>query len=223
MNLELLLSKIFIVLVPFGTFMIIVKYKEKVSHTYKDDQLEMIEKYLIDYFSLTEEEITFEIHDVCFTLKPDCYPVETIGNINVYQNDYPFGSLAQYFLNDQKYAYDLYESLAHKCKSLKVPMKERYSYTSMFVALNQYLNVKDTTIKESLFQLKNILTILVNEKRMQQQYYRYVMILFEILQRYQKLESVDVINQNTCDRTRKVVQKVVRILSEKAYERNIEG
>ena len=218
MNLEMFLSKILMILVSFGTFMIIVKYKQKVSHTYQDDQLNSIENYLIDYFGLTDEEIILQINEDTFTLEPDCYPVKTIGDINVYKNDYPFGSLGQYFLNDQKYAYDLYEVLVHKCKSLKAPHKERKTYTSMFITLDKYLVIKDSDILESLYQLKNILTSLVNEKRMCQQYYRYVMILFEILERYQKLESVDVIDIKTNERTKNVVKKVVRILYEKAYE-----
>ncbi len=218
MTLEMFLSKLLMILVPFGTFMIIVKYKQKVSHTYQDDKLAGIERYLKDYFGLTDEEIILQINEDTFTLKPESYPVETIGDIQVYKNDYPFGSLAQYFLNNQKYAYDLYEVLIHKCKSLKIPVKERKTYSSMFVSLEEYMVIKDSYILEYLFQLKNILTLLVNEKRMNQQYYRYVMILFGILERYQKLESVDVIDTKTRERTKNVVKKVNRILSDKAYE-----
>ena len=218
MNIEMFLSKILMILVPFGTFMFIVKYKQKVSHTYQNDKLDSIENYLIDYFELTDEEIIVQINEDTFTLKPESYPVETIGDIHVYKNDYPFGSLAQYFLNDQKYAYDLYEILIHKCKSLKIPIKERKTYTSMFVTLDTYMGNKDSDILESLFQLKNILTLLVNDKRLDQQYYRYVMILFDILERYQKLESVDVLDKKTRERTKNVLKKVIRILSDKAYE-----
>ncbi len=218
MNLEILLSKILMVLVPFGTFMIIVKYKEKVSHIYLDEQLSSIENYLIDYFNLTDEEINLQIQEDIFKLHPNQYPVTCLGDINVYKNDFPFGSLAQYFLNDQTYAYDLYKVLIKKCKNVKVPRKEMYSYASMFACFQQYLQIQDTTIREYLFQLQNILTILVNEKQMNAQYYRYIMILFDVLERYQKLESVDAIDERMRERTQKVTKKVVRIFSEKAYE-----
>lgn len=216
-NIEEILSKILLVAVPFGCFMFIVKYKERFTHTYNDEKLDEIEMYLIDYFSLTNEEIHFDIKEDHYYLQADSFPVETIGNINVYVNDFPFGSLSEYFLDDRKNAYDVYLWLVSKCKRLKVPHNEKKSYVSLFTTLDKYMNIQDEDIKESIFQLQNALNLLVKDKRMDERFYRYMMILFDILERYQKLESVNQIDEIMLERTKNVVQKVTRIISEKAY------
>ncbi len=192
-----------------------VKYKERYTHTYNEEKLDEIESYLVDYFSLTEEEI--KIDEYQCSLQADSFPVETIGDINVYINEFPCGSLSQYFLDDRKNAYEIYLWLVARCSKLKVPNSEKKSYVSLFTTLEAYLVIENDSIKESLYQLQNALNLLVKDKRMDEQFYRYMMILFDILEGYQKLESVHQLTDEINTRTQNVVQKVTRIISKKAY------
>ena len=163
----------------------------------------------MDYFSLCDDPLKYEFDEDTILLQANHFPVETIGDIDVYCNTYFSGSLATYFLDEKKHAYDLFHALAHgkkkkgKKKEVVIYLKELHSYT----------NISNADIRERLYTTCNILQQMLDENQLNQHVFNYLYIVLDLLERYEKLEQVNKIDTKTEQSTLRVLTKMNQYFS----------
>lgn len=216
LNLEIFLSKILMICIPFGVFIFIVAYKQHHTEQYTSEDIDVIEQYLLDYFSLCNEALDYKFDTDVISIEADHFPTETLGDMNVYCNGYYCGSLASYFLDEKKYAYALYRVLLHskrkiwKPKEIVVLLKQLHEYTSIY----------NGDIREEIYAVENTLQKLQEEKQINQHVKNYVYILLDLLERYKKLEEVNQIDEKTTQRVLRILPKVNQRFSQILFEQN---
>ena len=195
-NLEIIVSKILMITIPFGVFSFIVLYKQRHTENYSTEDIDVIEQYLLDYFSLCNEALDYKFDTDVISIEADHFPTETLGDMDVYCNGYYCGSLASYFLDEKKYAYALYRVLLHS-KRKKWKPKE---IVVLLKQLHEYTNISNADIREEIYAVRNTLQKLqevnqIDEKTTQ----RIMQVLPKVNQRFSQI----LFEQNDFDKNMK--------------------
>lgn len=184
--------------VPLLCFVIISWYANKSKNVLSEKKIADIQEYLINYFSLCNDPIMYtfqESREYIVTIESNTLDVQDLDDIDVYINGIDMGTFYEYMYNGKHFYETIYENLSKKSISIYKQKKK----DTIYKRLDHYLDtIKEEDIHANLFQLnKNILYHLQEHTLDERMEKKYLPILCDILETYERLESSDQLKDMT--------------------------